>query len=320
MKTLFVGDVHARSEDTGDCESLMELVYKTAKENKVDNIVFLGDQHHNHAIVHVEVIAFWKRTFQKLSKLKVPMRALIGNHDMPGDTGSSSHSMLSYEGLVDTSEGIEGNFLFVNFKHKTDELIQLSQNNPDKILVCHQTFQGAQYENGFYAQDGLEQDKIVNPYIISGHIHLRSTFGRVFYPGSPRWITASDANEDKFIWLIETDGNDIVQKTPISTEEYCSKIVKLEDTEESPLSIKFDNKNRYFVHIKGSQKYIQSRLGKFYGKAKVTTESTDRSIPKLKASEGIEQSMLSALKAYEPKYISKKELEEAIYVRFIKER
>jgi DNA repair exonuclease SbcCD nuclease subunit len=320
MKTLFVGDVHTRSEDIEDCRSLMELVYETAKTNNVDGIVFLGDQHHNHAIVHVEAIAFWKEAFTKLGTLGKPIHALVGNHDMPGDTGSDSHAMLAYDGIVNTKEGVFGDFLFVNYKHSKDDFLKTCQLSPDSILVCHATFQGAQYENGFYAQDGIEQDLVPNKNIISGHIHLHSNFGKVFYPGSPRWITASDANEDKFIWMVETSEGNIVNKAPISTGEYCSRIIKLEDTEENPVTIKASKKDKLLIHIKGTQQYIDSRLGKFFGKAQITTQCLDSLIPSLRASEGIDRAILKALDAYEPKYVSIDKLRRTINDRLIQAR
>jgi len=56
--------------------------------------------------------------------------------------------------------------------HKDEDQF-LSKLKSGKILFCHQTFDGAKFENGFYAPDGFDFSGIKYEKIISGHIHTQ---------------------------------------------------------------------------------------------------------------------------------------------------
>jgi hypothetical protein len=45
-------------------------------------------------------------------------------------------------------------------------------------VVCHATFNGARYENGFYAKEALDPDAVPQKRIISGHIHTPASSAR----------------------------------------------------------------------------------------------------------------------------------------------
>lgn len=226
MKLLIVGDPHVRADDIEDCENLLNGVFKTAKDLKPDFVLFLGDLFHNHSIVHLTVLNFWQKWFTKFKQEKIDVIALKGNHDF-GLSNPDHHALEPFKDLamiVDQPTEI-GDLLFLPYYGPKRTLEFYEYTKPHySIVFCHETFDGARYDNGFYAPDGMDQAKVNSPLIISGHIHTAGELldvNKVIYPGSPRWMTASDANKTKSIYLFDTKTH---LMSPISTDKWCHKI------------------------------------------------------------------------------------------------
>lgn len=306
---LLVGDPHARPEDLEDCDRLRQLIVKTVHEKPnalgkwVDAIVFLGDQFHTHAILHLEALHWWRRTLQSLTKL-APVVLLAGNHDQPGDSSSSANALEAFKDMpgvtvVDVPNVID-DILFMPYCHDTLEFVDECKNYPTKTVICHQTFNGARYENGFYAPGGVDAEEIPQQQVISGHIHDPQAFGKVEYLGASRWLTASDANADRFLTLVEQQPDDTlktVEKIPVDT--HCSRIHHLVDTPEKPIDPEtMVAKDRYLVDIEGPADWIAARRPLFSGKARLKTRRTDKPVVKVRESEGIEAALDRYLASY----------------------
>ena len=217
-KTLFVGDLHATNANLDDTSIILDLVQKTLMEDKsINRIIFLGDIFHNHSVVKQEISHYLKRRLINMHSNvpNVKIYLMAGNHD-----GTSPHSVkenavrLIFEGLeafniivVDQIESgyVSGPFFMVPFIGDNEQFIKTCQANTDKILVCHQTVEGACYENRSLAPGGVKQELIPQHKIISGHIHLQQSVGKVYYPGTPRALTSAEYNEDKGIHVYDPE-------------------------------------------------------------------------------------------------------------------
>lgn len=185
MKALIVGDMHVQISNLEESQRLIDFICKTATQNQVDMIVFMGDQFHNHSVLRLEVIDFWrKNTVEKLSISAKKVVFLVGNHDICGD--KQKERLMSGNDVLD---GISNVVIcnrpmkieqidFVPFTSDKEQFIrdcqELNGNEIGKTVLCHQTFNGAQYENGFFAPDGLDQTLVPQSLIISGHVHCFS--------------------------------------------------------------------------------------------------------------------------------------------------
>lgn len=296
MWDLYVGDPHVRPEDLHDSEALLAAVTKMVNEgtpdgHRVDRVIFLGDQHHTHAILHVDVVAFWLR---HLDAIKKPVIMLLGNHDMPSDRGSKVHALMAYKHfkhvkVVDAPWQCSGQ-LFLPYYFNPQEFVAAANLYPDtKTLICHQTITGATYENGFYAKDAADATLVPQQFVVSGHIHTTQEFGKIWYPGSPRWLTVGDANVSKYLWLVESDetGAIYTNRRQYSTDEYCSRLVHFQDTPEEPLDFKPIRDHRYVIDVRGPQEWIDARKAIYLGRARVRTYRTDTAAPKVRESDGI---------------------------------
>lgn len=311
MTSLYVGDPHATPTELDDCGRLIDYVKAVAKEHKPNNVVFLGDQHHTHSIVHLEVMDFWDRAFRGLVKdvgNRSRIIGVVGNHDQAGE-GSLINAMMVYrKTIMVVEEPIElDSILYVPFLMDTEKFIEIC-NDPmyeaAGALVCHQTFDGSQYENGFYAKDGINPNLLPQKVIISGHIHTPQDFGKVWYPGSPRWRTLSDANVARNIWLVEhaADGS-VLSRQGFDTGDVCRQIRYLTDTPEAPVQETLNPKHDWRVDIRGPAAWIEDRKAELAGPGvRIRTFSTDRATVKVKESEGIDVAFSRFLNSYNPRY------------------
>ena len=283
MKIVAVGDPHARARDLDDVAALMAYAEKLAIDH--DATLFVsGDLHHEHGVISAVVQHFWHTFFRKL---KVPCIALAGNHDF--EPGTDATPLLAYSKFITTvlyEPHVERNILFCPYVDDPKRLVEWSQKYSGcGTLICHQTFDGAQFESGFYAQDAISPDLISQKKIVSGHIHKMAEFGKVFYIGSPRWLTLSDANENKAIWLLDFDvGGNLIGTTAFSTNHICKRILHYIDTPENPVNIAPD-KDEVRIDIKGPESWINERKALFQG-CKVRTFKTD-SNSKMKVKESL---------------------------------
>jgi hypothetical protein len=128
-----------------------------------------------------------------------------------------------------------------------------------------------------YAPDGVDSD-LLDPrltYLISGHVHAEQSFGRVWYPGTARWLSKSCANRRKGIWLCEhTDRGAIVSKEFISTEHVCTPIISIQWKEgdekpDLPANAKVD------IELVGSSDWISKTKKDLVGVASLSSKITD---------------------------------------------
>lgn len=320
MRALFVGDVHAKVEDLEDCVRLREYVLEQVEAHKPDWVVFLGDQYDAHAIKHVDVERFWLDFFQTLKLLGVRVFALVGNHDRPGNAMAQSHSMQvhGHHVVVVDRPVVSGPFLFLPYYHDPRKLVEAAVAHADtsQVLVCHAPFEGGKMDNGFpikadafYGKDVVNPDELPQRFIISGHIHKGAAFGKVWYPGSPRWQTMGDANTDRAIYLCDfddKDGTSIGCEKALSTNDVCRRTWDLvytpEDHCEKELALVGPN-DKVRLNIRGPVAFCEETKKLFAGKGyRTPTFPTDRGVVKVSEAEGIPAAFAKHLASYKPKF------------------
>jgi hypothetical protein len=246
-------------------------------------LVFLGDQMHHHALLRSEVVYFWKKWIEIFSA-DTRTIFLIGNHDYNGDSKGEIHSMeafkLFYRPLLSIVDDylVEDNIVYLPYIHDKSKFVEIanSLSNQGNTLICHEDWDGAQYENGFYCPNGVKQEDINFKLIIGGHIHKRSRFGKVILPGTARWLTASDANEPKGLWLVNHDGDgSIISESFIDTSSVCTPIVSFTwiEGQEQPT---IPEGSRASIELIGSSDWISKKKMTLKGKASIKSKITDQ--------------------------------------------
>lgn len=300
-KILRVGDPHVMVSNLKDSQALMDFVIETAKKEQVDCVELLGDLFHTHAVMRVEVVDFWQRVFTRFEMEEIELRVLVGNHDQPGSREKEQvmNALNIFESfgdvdclrtIVNKPMIIDG-IAYIPYMSDHNAFLKASADlygqGATKLLIAHQTFTGAAYDNGFFAQDGIEPDLISQDAIISGHIHKNQQIGKCDYPGTAKWDTMSDANQEKGIWIYEhNEDRSVKSKTKISTADVVSPIYK-HTYEEGGDAPKLSENARNYLELVGKSAWITKMKKKYKGKAQIKARPTDRRSVKIDSEEQV---------------------------------
>lgn len=321
MKLLWVGDVHATVRELADCEALLDRVERVAREQDVDRVFFAGDLYDNFSLVNTLVMEFWKRRLARLNEFCL-VELLKGNHDMSNDSSSASHALMAHEDsgvtvIAEPMHDAQTKILYMPFIRNPVEfasICNLYTPENTKLLLCHQDFSGARYENGFYSKEGVDPSTIPSFKVISGHIHASFEFGNVWYPGAPRWRTLSDAAmQDRFIYVFDIQDGEIVSTKEFRTGGVCRRIVELSLTPGCPNDLEnlnYSDKVDYRVSITGPEEFVRSTEIAVAAKlpsARIASVVYDETV-KLKESDGIAASFKKWFDAFNPPYGTPKDV------------
>lgn len=291
MKVLRVGDPHIKVSNLEEAERLMQFVADNAIRLNVTRIEILGDLFHTHAVVRLEVLDFWNHWLDHLADI-CEVVVLVGNHDMPGNNEASYHALDVFKRIrkknlrIIDGGNVIGPIAYVSYIHDNAKFVEAANHLRTlgaKILVSHTTYSGSKFESGMYAPNGVDPELLDYPLLISGHIHNRQRYvtnkgQQVIYPGTAKWDTASDANEEKGLWLVEHDDNTgmILAEEYIDTSKVCSPIYEYvwKEGDNAPV---IPEGSRASVELVGSSEWVGKQKASLKGKASVKSKITDRS-------------------------------------------
>lgn len=287
MKILRMGDPHIKPNNIEESEALLGFVLNQALKNKVDRLEILGDLWDTHSMVRLEVTQFWDRWFKILSKQEFKTVVLVGNHDISGSYSSDYSALHPFLPLENSNFKIVhepylyevcGYLPYIHSNEKFVEEANKLAKAGAKVLVSHTSYEGAVYDNGSSIDNGVVPNNLSPDFLhlISGHIHTGLELGRVWYTGSPRWLTKSCANKNKGIWLANhnRDTGAIESKEFISTAGVCTPIISLKWKEgerkpEIPSNAKVD------IELVGSSDWVMKTKKELIGTVSISSKITD---------------------------------------------
>jgi DNA repair exonuclease SbcCD nuclease subunit len=306
MKQLVIGDVHVVPSELPDCSNLIDFIVGVSEEAKVDQVLFSGDIHHFHNTIRAEVLHFWDEAFARLKNVT----CLTGNHDLGAESGDPKvHALIAHKRQIHVIDQpwTDSGILYMPYRSDKELFIkECKEARPNtNTIIGHQSFNGAQFDNGFFDPSGIDLDFIQQRHLIMGHIHKPQKFSKVEYLGAPRWRSLSDANTDRNIVLYDFDdkGN-ILNRTNFSTNEVCRQIKFFNDTEEAPFDLNtFNPKHDYRIDVKGTESYIEKRKKELQMPGlKIRTFKTDQTKIHVRESDGIKTAYHKFVSNYKPKF------------------
>ncbi|HUV84321.1 MAG TPA: metallophosphoesterase [Methanosarcinales archaeon] len=293
---IVIGDPHITIKNIEESKTFFNHIIEKIDSlaPKPVDIIILGDGQHNHSIIRLEVLVLWDKIFNDLSAIDnvANVYYLVGNHDLSGDKNKEREysSFSVFRGKhprvhIINEPRIYNNMAFIPYTSDEETFIKNSQELYDKgateTLICHQTFNGAKYETGMYAPEGFEHTKIPQTQILSGHIHIKQEFDKVFYPGTWRWMTKSDANTEKGYLTFEADDKGTISnREMVSTENICTPIKEylIEEGDKLP---KFNSSHKNYITLKGSAKWANKIKQDIKDKAIIKIMSTDSKVKRI---------------------------------------
>jgi DNA repair exonuclease SbcCD nuclease subunit len=294
-KILRVGDPHVTVTNLAESRELMKFVIKNAKERNCRHVELLGDLFHTHAVVRSEILNFWTEIFGLFAAAEMPVKCLVGNHDQIGDRERENvHALIPFKNFpyvtVIDIPMVPGPscIAYLPYMADKDKFVEAANRLFDfeetTVLVCHQTFQGSTFENGFYAEDGIDLSLLKHKQIISGHIHKMQKIGKCFYPGTAKWDKATDAGQDKGIWFFEhAENGDIITEEFITTKDIVTPIYRYVIKEGEP-EPDISATARVAIELHGSSAWIVTMKKKYKNKASIRAIPIDRKTVKMDSS------------------------------------
>ena len=275
-KTLFIGDLHVQInnlEDTGEIFNLADQILE--KDSAISMVCLLGDIFHTHDVLRQEPAFFVREKIKNLIEKyesRVEWIALAGNHDYSTPTAVTTDNAVRLTlgdilTVVDNEVLTKGRFAFVPFTGDNEEFLKKAMSpTRSTILVCHQTFDGSRYENNQTAPHGVDQNKLTQKLIISGHIHtkqnLKNSYNEVVYVGTPRALNSNETNEKKYLTVFDSDTYEFeLHSTDHLVKQFIAIHLKQGDNTEETLSkYTWKPKDDVRVHISGNQEFYDRTL------------------------------------------------------------
>jgi hypothetical protein len=265
QRWLLVGDPHVQVQNLTESRVLNDFVISEARANGCHGVLCLGDLFHGFSVLHVSVVKEWAR-FVSEATHELFVRLIAGNHDYAAqDGGDSALDALALGGaeiVWNQSVGpIELNdcfyLPFIRDSKKFEEFCRSIP--PGRVLFCHQGFNGARFNSGFYDPNGADPACVAHlSAVVSGHVHTRQSVANVLYMGSPRQGDFGDAGIDKNVFVIEAglEGFRIIKEIPTPCPRFhvLSAPTPAELLERLPT--KPDPTGRYRLDARGGPKDI----------------------------------------------------------------
>lgn len=263
-KGLIIGDIHGRISQFGVFKDFLHWSAEQAKEHKVDFVVNLGDTFHNHAVLRSEIVSEFKKHVLSIVNQGVLYFYVVGNHDCYKPDDMTYHAIQGLDGVsdlfvvIDKPTTVNGMSFVPYCVDKKDFPKDLKD-----IVFCHQSFLGSNYGQILADPNSpstVDPDSINCGLIYSGHVHLRSEFGKVRHPGTPFAWSASDVDQSKGIVIFDTETlKEVFVESPMPK---WHKICLSAEDGLNRIKQKLTNKSDHFIiEMTGSKAALSALLG-----------------------------------------------------------
>ena len=197
VSALIIGDPHFKVSNVRETDAMADAIVDSASQRRPDIIVVLGDTLDRHEAIHVSPLTRAVKFLARLMEI-APTYVLIGNHDLKNNRQflSDEHPFIALKywshrmTIVDTTTMVTINgqqFVFVPYV-PPGRFVEALDNCPgwemSTCIFAHQEFKGAKM-GAIISVEGDEWP-LVNPYVITGHIHdYQEPQVNILYTGTP---------------------------------------------------------------------------------------------------------------------------------------
>jgi DNA repair exonuclease SbcCD nuclease subunit len=106
--------------------------------------------------------------------------------------------------IVDSPMFIGGIFYMPFLRDNSEFAAYLSGVPKGHVVFCHQSFNGATFDNGFFDPHGADPKCAEHlGAVICGHIHKKQILGNIYYPGTPFQHSFGEAGQEKSIVMLD---------------------------------------------------------------------------------------------------------------------
>ena len=254
-----------------------DIFFPTLIKEGITTIVDMGDTFDSRKGVDFVSLEWAKNNyFDKLQELGIVTHTIIGNHTAyyknTNDLSGVDLFLREYDNIKIYSEAEEvtidkTKFLFVPWinSENLDRTLDVIDNSDSPCVMGHLELNGFMATRGHYMEHGMDS-KVFDKFdrVYTGHYHMRSNQGNVFYLGNPYEMYWNDVNDrNRGFHLFDTD---TLEHIPVNNPYQLFHNLYYEDTPHQMLDItKYDQKIvKVIVRKKSDPKQFEKYIDKLY--------------------------------------------------------
>ena len=254
-----------------------DIFFPTLIKEGITTIVDMGDTFDSRKGVDFVSLEWAKNHYyDRLAELGFPVHTIIGNHTAyyknTNDLTGVGLFLREYDNVKIYPEAEEvrldkTKFLFVPWinSENQDKTFELIDETDSPCVLGHLELNGFMATRGHYMEHGMDAN-IFDKFdrVFTGHYHMRSNQGNVYYLGNPYEMFWNDVNDrERGFHLFDTD---TLKHTPVNNPYQLFHNLYYEDTPHQMLDItKYDQKIlKVIVRKKSDPKQFEKYIDKLY--------------------------------------------------------
>jgi len=219
IKFIATSDLHGNLKNLEPFKIVVRRALTEARKHQCPFFIG-GDLNDTKAILRAEFVQFLIESFLEYSDVQIIV--LVGNHDLVNHHSNIEHSLEFLKNLpnvkvIDTSQEVFSGWYAIPYHHRNEDILEQLQIAKDKgyrKILFHQGIMGAKQSEYILDKSSISLEDLKGfDKVLTGHYHSYQTLGNAVYLGSPFSVSFAEANQDKFIWLVED--NEDFKMTPI---------------------------------------------------------------------------------------------------------
>lgn len=201
---------------------LKNTFFPYVDQSNLKEVIFLGDLMDRRKYLNYETLRCIRETFlEPLEDRGITLHIFTGNHDTyfkNTDNVNCIRELLSrypnvkhYEVPQDTMVGGISIAMVPWITQSNEELFKkFLKETKSSICMGHFEIQGFEVVRGVPSEEGIDKS-VLNVFdkVYSGHFHLKSDNGHIYYLGTQYDMTFSDIDEKKGFHVLDTDTRQI---------------------------------------------------------------------------------------------------------------
>ena len=223
MKICILGDTHFGARgDSIIFHSFFEkfydkILFPYLLENKINRIYQLGDLFDRRKFINYNSLYLCRKYFfDKLREHNIQFYTLLGNHDISYkntlEVNSSQLLLNEYDNVTvfdkpvtQEVDGVPIDIVPWICDDNEQEIADFMKSTKSQICFGHFEVIGFQSQKGIVSTTGVDKN-IFSKYdkVLSGHFHLKSDDGQIYYVGTPYEMMWSDYGDAKGFHIFDT--------------------------------------------------------------------------------------------------------------------
>ena len=254
-----------------------DIFFPTLIKEGITTIVDMGDTFDSRKGVDFVSLEWAKNHYyDRLAELGITVHTIVGNHTAyyknTNQLSGVNLFLREYDNVKIYSEAEEvkidnTKFLFVPWinAENQDKTFELIEESDSPCVMGHLELNGFMATRGHYMEHGMDAN-IFDKFdrVFTGHYHMRSNQGNVYYLGNPYEMYWNDVNDrERGFHLFDTD---TLEHTPVNNPYQLFHNLYYEDTPHQMLDItKYDQKIlKVIVRKKSDPKQFEKYIDKLY--------------------------------------------------------